>query len=86
MSTTAMNNLWNYLQGLSLSSRNKRWLAERLIESTAEPKANQRTEEVITEADLMISPEVAALVKGFELPDDFNAEQAKLDYLTTKYK
>ena len=86
MSTTAMNNLWNYLQGLSLSSRNKRWLAERLIESTAEQETNRQAEGKITEADLMISPEVAALVKGFELPDDFDAEQAKLDYLTTKYK
>lgn len=86
MSTTAMNNLWKYLQGLSLSSQNKRWLAERLMESTSEQDGNRKAEGKITEADLMISPEVAALVKGFELPDDFNAEQAKLDYLTEKYK
>lgn len=28
-----MTNLWNYLQGLSLSVSNRRWLADRLIES-----------------------------------------------------
>ena len=32
MTTLAMNNLWNYLQGLSLSAENRQWLAERLIE------------------------------------------------------
>lgn len=31
-----MSNLWNYLQGLSLSTSDRRWLADRLIESTKE--------------------------------------------------
>ena len=30
----AMSNLWSYLQGLSLSVYERRWLAQRLIEST----------------------------------------------------
>lgn len=30
----AMSNLWNYLQGLALSNADRRWLADRLIEST----------------------------------------------------
>lgn len=34
MSTVALLNLWNYIQGMSLSDRNKKWLADRLIEST----------------------------------------------------
>ena len=28
-----MNNLWNYIAGLNLSSRNQAWLGERLIEA-----------------------------------------------------
>ena len=36
----SLNNLWNYLQGLSLSASNQRWLGERLIEASA-----ARTEE-----------------------------------------
>lgn len=35
MNNIALNNLWSYLQGLSLSANNKRWLAERLIDSTS---------------------------------------------------
>ena len=31
MTTKAMNNLWQYLQGLSLSRRNRKWLAEWLL-------------------------------------------------------
>lgn len=33
MNTLSMNNLWSYLQGLSLSDSNKRWLGQRLIDS-----------------------------------------------------
>ena len=33
MNTISLNNLWNYLQGLSLSASNQRWLGERLIEA-----------------------------------------------------
>ena len=33
MNAISMNNLWNYLQGLSLSANNRRWLADRLMES-----------------------------------------------------
>ena len=35
MNTVAMNNLWTYLQGLSLTAKNKKWLSERLIEPQA---------------------------------------------------
>ena len=35
MTTMALNNLWRYLQGLSLSASNQRWLGERLIEASA---------------------------------------------------
>ena len=35
-SSSAMSNLWNYQQGLSLSTSDRRWLADRLIESTKE--------------------------------------------------
>ena len=31
MNTISLNNLWSYLQGLSLTASNQRWLAERLI-------------------------------------------------------
>ena len=38
MNALSLNNLWSYLQGLSLSASNQRWLAERLIEASATEK------------------------------------------------
>ena len=32
MNATSMNNLWSYLQGLSLTADNRKWLANKLIE------------------------------------------------------
>lgn len=45
MSTFALNNLWAYLQGLSLSQSEREWLANKLImpkESTPELSAEER--------------------------------------------
>lgn len=36
MTTFALNNLWTYLQGLSLSRSDREWLAGKLIEPTDE--------------------------------------------------
>ncbi|MDE6721256.1 MAG: hypothetical protein K2J84_03795 [Bacteroidaceae bacterium] len=36
MTSVALNNLWNYLQGLQLTARNKDWLMEKLHESKQE--------------------------------------------------
>ncbi len=35
MNAVSLNNLWSYLQGLSLTASNQRWLGERLIEASA---------------------------------------------------
>ena len=45
MTTFALNNLWNYLQGLSLSQSDREWLAKKLImpkESSTELTAEER--------------------------------------------
>ena len=34
MNTVSLNNLWSYLQGLSLTKSNRQWLANHLIEAT----------------------------------------------------
>lgn len=44
MNAVSMNNLWNYLQGLSLTASNRKWLAERLVE--AEQKSEMTDEEI----------------------------------------
>lgn len=45
MTTFALNNLWNYLQGLSLSQSDKEWLANKLVmpnETTGTTDAEKR--------------------------------------------
>ena len=32
MNAVSMNNLWTYLEGLSLTASNRKWLAEKLVE------------------------------------------------------
>lgn len=47
MNSVSLNNLWNYLQGLSLSASNQRWLGERLIEaSTARTASNEEEQKL----------------------------------------
>lgn len=44
MNTISLNNLWSYLQGLSLTASNQRWLGERLLEASS--KHNITAEEI----------------------------------------
>jgi len=50
MTTSALNNLWTYLQGLSLSKDDREWLANKLImpkEKTATLSAEERKAEFL---------------------------------------
>ena len=55
MNAVSMNNLWSYLQGLSLTASNRKWLAEKLIEpiedKTATPPVLQTWEEALSDLD-----------------------------------
>ena len=46
MTTVALNNLWTYLQGLSLTQSDRKWLADKLIMPT------QKTESATKDEDL----------------------------------
>jgi hypothetical protein len=84
-----MNTVLNFLHSMSLSTSNKLWLAEHLYEEVkAEKKAAAKTASgwpKIRREDMHISPEVANLVKGFELPEDADYDQLRLDYLMKKH-
>ncbi len=43
MNTVSLNHLWSYLQGLSLTASNQRWLGERFIEASTTAKAKPET-------------------------------------------
>lgn len=49
MTTFALNNLWTYLQGLSLSQSDREWLADKLVM----PKENAVTTDTAKEDDAM---------------------------------
>ena len=50
-----MNNLWSYIQGLSLTASNRKWLAERLVEpqkmEATVPPVLQTWEEALADLD-----------------------------------
>ena len=53
MNTVAMNNLWTYLQGLSLTAKNKKWLSERLLEPVrASVKMADADDSVMTDEEV----------------------------------
>lgn len=48
MTTFALNNLWNYLKGLSLSQSEREWLANKLVMPTKKTETDS-TEDSMTE-------------------------------------
>lgn len=71
MNAVSMNNLWSFIQGLSLTASNRKWLAERLVEPLKEkdaaPPVLQTWEEA--QADLEESE------KEFERGDVLSGEE-----------
>ena len=60
MNSTSLNNVWSYLQSLTLTAGNKRWLADRLYESSR-PETEAKTTENVRIA-------VPHLLSEYELP------------------
>ena len=74
---------------MALSTSNKQWLADHLYEEVkAEKNAMEtRADEwpKLRREDLHIAPEVMKLVEGFELPEDADYDQLRLEYLLKKH-
>jgi len=99
--TISMNTVLNFLHSMALSTSNKQWLADHLYEevkaerlrvgeqSSGMKKAAATTNNgwpKIRREDMRISPEVMKLVEDIEpLPDDFDYDKARLDYLLKKH-
>ena len=88
--TISMNTVLNFLHSMALSTSNKQWLADHLYE---EVKAEQKAAATTANGwpknrheDMHISPEVMKLVEDIEpLPDDFDYNKARLEYLLKKH-
>lgn len=78
MNTISLNNLWSYLQGLSLTASNQRWLASHLIEA-AEATSHRNVLKKELEfpkipKDYKPSAKVMAMTCG-PLPKDFDLDK-----------
>ena len=77
MNAISLNNLWSYLQGLSLTASNQRWLASHLMEAAESvEKKHQKTELVFPKIpkDYKPSAKVMAMTCG-PLPKDFDVDK-----------
>lgn len=79
MNALSMNNLWNYIQGLSLTANNQRWLAEKLLENSGKENAVEglsRKKLVFPKIgkDFKVSKDVLDMVCG-TLPEDFDFDK-----------
>lgn len=74
MNTVSLNNLWSYLQGLSLTASNKRWLGERLIDSAGIRKKSEKEKKL------------EALSGAWNNEDGERISQAIMDARTVDYE
>ena len=83
MNAVALNNLWAYLQGLSLTADNRKWLAARLVKPATKPHPVLQT---WTEAMNDLDESEKEFERGEVLSgEDFNAKcQALLDSFASK--
>ena len=76
MNAISLNHLWSYLQGLSLTANNQRWLGERLIEAADNVEKKHKAELVFPKIpkDYKPSAEVMAMTLG-KLPEGVDLEK-----------
>ena len=73
----SLNNLWNYLQGLSLTASNQRWLANHLIEAAENAENKGKKKELAfpkIPKDYKPSAKVLAMTCG-PLPKGFDVDK-----------
>ena len=77
MNAVSLNNLWSYLQGLSLTAGNQRWLASHLIEAAENVEKKQQKAELVfpkIPKDYKPSAKVMAMTCG-PLPKGFDVDK-----------
>ena len=77
MNAISLNNLWSYLQGLSLTASNQRWLASHLMEAAESVEKKHQKEELVfpkIPKDYKPSAKVLAMTCG-PLPKGFDVDK-----------
>lgn len=86
MTTLAINKLWSFLQSLSMTANNERWLAERLLES-ADAKS-KKAEEAATFPwrNYQLSPEIINMTLNNRKKVSDTTEESLYAAMEEKYK
>ena len=81
MNAVSMNNLWSYLQGLSLTASNRKWLAEKLVEPVNEQASTPPVLQTWAEAMSDLDESEREFERGDVISgEDFNIQcQALID-------
>ena len=64
MTTVALNNLWTYIEGLSLKQKDRKWLANKLLEPIEVDTKTKRQQEFVKESLTSAINEVKAAKRG----------------------
>lgn len=86
MSAFAIDKLWRFLQSLSLTASNERWLAERLLESAnAKTSKNENGSDKVW-AKYQLSPEILGMSLNNRKPVSDNIDNEFYEALEEKYR
>lgn len=87
MTTVAINKLWSFLQSLSMTASNERWLAERLLESAkAKSVANKQEGQSHVWDNYQLSPKVIEMTLKNRKMVSSDIEKTLLESMEEKYK
>ncbi|MBO4373392.1 MAG: hypothetical protein J5826_10705 [Bacteroidales bacterium] len=64
MTTFALNNLWNYIQGLTLARSDREWLAGKLMEPSADEIETKSQQEFVKDSLYRALDEVKEAKRG----------------------
>ena len=64
MTTVALNNLWTYIEGLSLKRKDREWLASKLLEPKADDAKTAKQKAYVKETLTRALNEVKAAKRG----------------------
>ena len=64
MTTIALNNLWSYIQGMSLKKKEREWLASKLLEPTADDAKTAKQKAFVKESLYRALDEVERAKRG----------------------
>lgn len=81
MNSAALHNLWNYLDGLSLTASDKKWLSDKLMDR---PAASNIATDAAKFDESMISPRVKRIMGSVQLDEQTMLNDPRVAYILSK--